>query len=186
MKYTTEELLQLAIRAMNKNEDDHALNYLNQAYDQDEDNAAVNYLLAAQFAEMGLFEKALGSFDRTLELEPSMHYARFQFGLLQLTQNINEPARENFAYLTEQEDNPELALFGRGMLKLIEEDFDNAKILLHEGKSINTLNPALNGDIDKILAQIDQYLKGGDSFEQNKSSLQNPMFLSAYQQSNDD
>ncbi|MRX26837.1 hypothetical protein [Kangiella sp. HZ709] len=189
MKYTVEELLQLAIRAMNQSQDDHALNYLNQAHEQDSDNASVNYLLAAQFAEMGLYEKALASFETTLSKEPNMHYARFQCGLLQLTQNIIEPSRENFEYLTQQEDNPELALFGRGLIKLIEDDFENSKILLNEGKSINTLNPALNNDIDKILTQINIHLKGGDA-ESGKaadaSKGQSSVFLSAYQNNDDD
>lgn len=189
MKYTVEELLQLAVRAMNKSEDDHALNYLNQAYDIDEDNASVNYLLAAQFAEMGLYEKALNAFGKTVEIEPNMHYARFQYGLLQLTQNIVEPSRENFEYLSKQEDNPELALFGRGLIKLIEDDFENAKILLNEGKSINNLNPALNGDIDKILSQINIHLSGDqqDSAQTTSSSQsQSSVLLSAYQNNDDE
>jgi tetratricopeptide (TPR) repeat protein len=64
------------------------------------DNEVATGLLAATYFEIGLAEKAAAGYERTIELNPANALARFQLGLVKLSQGANQAALYTWAPLT--------------------------------------------------------------------------------------
>ena len=118
------------------------------------DEAQLRSLRAAECAEAGRFAEAEAEFNAVLQLDPSLHTARFQLGLLQLTcANPNEAIRTWRPLHDESAPQP-LQEFVRGLEALIEDDFAESMASLENGISLNTANPALNKDMNMLIARI--------------------------------
>src|ERR1044071_3503357 len=76
-----EELVHLATEASGQQRHGDAIEYLKQSLAKSKNFKAL-YLLAAEHAQIGLTERAIGEFQQALELQPGMSAARFQLGLL--------------------------------------------------------------------------------------------------------
>ena len=79
-----DELLGLALDAINNTRDEDAVVLLKVLVNRNPAHAMGQYLLAAQHAQLGLFERAEGEFRRATELAPDFAMARFQLGQLLL------------------------------------------------------------------------------------------------------
>jgi Flp pilus assembly protein TadD len=131
---------------------------LQAAVSNDPLNAELRYLLGAELAEGGDHEHAIVELATAVKLEPALHTARFQLGLLHLT--LARPAECIAAWepLDTAEGEPCLKLFKHGMEALIRDDFRQCIDLLQRGIALNTTNVPLNRDMAMVVAKAQEAL----------------------------
>ncbi|MCZ4324661.1 tetratricopeptide repeat protein [Pseudomonas anguilliseptica] len=173
------EYLHLAIHASQENNHHAALNYLNQALQHEPNNPAIRYFLAAEHAELGLFERACSGMEEALELDPSMDVARFQLGLVYLQLQRTEEARHAFSTLHSLAQEENLKAFADAYLHLLDEKREDAIELFERGLA-DCENLALKGDMTRVLAS----LKNVDQpvALETDSEAETPIFLGAYRE----
>lgn len=149
-----DELLHLAMTAINAGQHPQAMAMLKQAQKQDPENALIIYLLAAEHAQVGMFDRAMEGMERALAKAPDLQMARLQLGLLYTARDRLGDARPLFETLSGLPENDPLHWFGEGLLALLEERLDDCRTALQQGIQLNQGNPSLNGDMQRILAQL--------------------------------
>ncbi|MCW8931135.1 MAG: tetratricopeptide repeat protein [Gammaproteobacteria bacterium] len=193
LQLDADELLHFAIRASQNNESEKAILYLKHAIQQDPENAKLHYFLGAQHAEIGMYDRAIKEITKAIELEPTLDMARFQLGLLYATSANIDEAKQAWATFDELDKEHPLYLFKTGLLHLANNEFSDAESNLKKGIELNSFNPDLNADMQRILNELQQQNTvntntennnlDADETEENKASG-NHIFLSAY--NNDD
>jgi tetratricopeptide (TPR) repeat protein len=123
---------------------------------QDPRNAQLRYLLGAELAQQKEYPAAVVEMSNALELDPSLHFARFQLGLLYLTMAQPNNSLATWAPLEALDANAALKYFKRGLEALIRDDFDNCISLLRQGIELNTQNAPLNRDMTLIIDRVHQ------------------------------
>ena len=91
---------------------------------------------------------------QAITLNPELHTAVFQLGLLYLTQGQPDQAAQTWAPLATLPENDPLRLFSLGLQHLAKDEFTQCQALLEEGIKNNRSNPALNADMQRILGEI--------------------------------
>jgi len=130
---------------------------LEQALRTDSRNASLHYLLGAELAQAGEYDHAVSEMGQAIELDPALHTARFQLGLLHLTMAHPELSLEVWAPLEAQ---PDVALrsFKRGLEALIRDDFPSCLQQLEAGIQANHGNAPLNRDMALMAAKVREHL----------------------------
>jgi tetratricopeptide (TPR) repeat protein len=127
---------------------------LEQAVATDPSNPDLRHLLAAEYAQVGEYERATREFREVLTLDPAAHVARFQLGLLDLTLGDPRRALEVWGPLEALPAGAALKSFKRGLEALIRDEFEACARLLGQGIEANTQNLPLNDDMRRILAKL--------------------------------
>jgi tetratricopeptide (TPR) repeat protein len=127
---------------------------LRSAVVQDPRNAELRYLLGAEMAQRGDYAGAVMEMSSAIALNPLLHTARFQLGLLHLTLNHLDHAREVLAPLEALNDSAALKHFKRGLCALIEDDFANCASHLRKGIELNLENAPLNKDMEMLTERV--------------------------------
>jgi len=132
------------------------LEQIQAAVARDPRNAQLRYLLGAELAQQKEYPAAVIEMRNALELDSSLHFARFQLGLLFLT--MAEPANSiaTWAPLEALDDDAPLKLFKRGLEALIRDDFPACVALLRQGIELNTQNAPLNRDMSMVIERVNQ------------------------------
>lgn len=133
---------------------DDTVNELEKAVAADPQSPSLRHLLGAQYAQAGRYEDAERELYRAVSLDPQAHVARLQLGLLHLTSGDAHRAISTWRPLESLEDGAALKSFKRGLEALIRDDFATCTRLLNEGIAHNSVNPALNEDMRKILERV--------------------------------
>src|SRR5262245_52357681 len=109
---------------------------LEQALRNDSGNARLHYLFGAELAQHREYDRAVSEMAQAIELDPALHTARFQLGLLHLTMAHPELS---LAVWEPLEAQPDLALrcFKRGLEALIRDDFTTSVAELEAGVRAN-------------------------------------------------
>lgn len=175
-----DELLHLAMEALRRNDHGTALTYLKLGAQRFPGNVSVAFLLGAEHAQIGMFDRAEAEFIRALELDPGLAIARFQLGLLQLTQARPEDAKATWLELDALPAEHALRLFKQGLEALAIDSFDEARHLINQGIAANQVNPDLNRDMANVVANIPEGQGGGNTPE-TESSEAPPVWFNAYQ-----
>lgn len=102
------------------------------------------------------YAAARSAISHALVLAPDYAIARFQLGLLELSSGDAEAADTTLRPLAEQDGGDALALFARGLRHLARDELDQAESLLREGIACNREHPLVSGDMEKILAGIEE------------------------------
>lgn len=163
------ELLHLALEAAGRDDHGAAISYLKQATDLPAGKTAVSndfaqlvYLLGAEYAQIGMMDRAQENMARAIDLNPDLHTARLQLGLLLLTQAQPRQAVEVLAPLQQLGDAAPFAHFAKGLEHLTRDEVADCRADIERGMQLNSAhprpNPALNDDMRKLLAA----LPGGD------------------------
>ena len=174
------EYLHLAIHASSKGDHHAALSYLKEALQREPDNPKAVYLLAAEHAELGLYDRAIAGMEAALRLDGGLEMARFQLGLLYLQANQLDNAKGQFSALAKSADVG-LSAFAGAMEALAEDKTALAQEKLAFGLAHTDNNPALKADMQRML---DRLLGGGAATAQEApSSEAATVFLGAYQRS---
>lgn len=170
-----DELFQLALAAGEKGDSAAALVYLKHAVSREDASARAHYLLGAEYAQIGLYPRAIEEIEAAVALDPNLHAARLQLGMLWLGANDNARAADALAPLTELAGQDPMRLFGAGLLCLINNDEEGALRRLEEGMALNTVNLPLNGDMQRIV----EHVRASRAAEPDAGAEQHIM-LSAY------
>src|SRR3954470_10959340 len=132
------------------------LQQIRAAVARDPRNAELRYLLGAELAQQKEYDAAVVEMNTALELDPSLHFARFQLGLLYLTMAQPNNSLATWAPLESLDENAALKYFKRGLEALIRDDFGNCITLLRQGIELNTQNAPLNRDMTLIIDRVHQ------------------------------
>ncbi|TXH72382.1 MAG: tetratricopeptide repeat protein [Lysobacteraceae bacterium] len=111
-----EELQYIALDAMNNGRHGEAVMLLKTLLDREPEHANARYLLAAEHAQLGMFERAEQGLRAVLAVSPDFGMARFQLGQLLLMRDAGEEAVDALASLAAGEDA--MAAYARALCAL--------------------------------------------------------------------
>lgn len=148
------EYLHLAMDAVRKGEHGAALSYLKEGVAKFPQDAGIAYLLGAEHAQIGLYDRAEEEMQRAIKLDPSLHTACFQLGLLQMTQARMDRAIETWSGLNSLTEGHALRMFRDGLVALASERYDDAQAFLQMGLAANDFSPDLNRDMERLLSRV--------------------------------
>ncbi len=171
-----EECLHLALHASSVGNHHACMTYLKEGLQQQPRNARAIYLLAAQHAELGLLERAIGGMQSAISIEPSLEIARFQLGLLLLDRKRPLEALEQFKALDTSADRA-LRACSEAMAAVARGDLPVARAKLAEAVSLPSSNPALLTVVRRLL----DVLPDGNAVASGKAEPQQ-VDLGAYRQ----
>ncbi|MFT5335768.1 MAG: tetratricopeptide (TPR) repeat protein [Halioglobus sp.] len=111
----SEELMGLALDAIDRGDNENAIKYLKRALVLAPDDAMALYALGTLHASMGMHERAIEEILQVLEVQPEFHVARFQLGMIFLAHGDNEYTLEYWAPFAELDETHTFFLFRRGI-----------------------------------------------------------------------
>lgn len=184
-KLDNEELLRLALDAINNGRDADSLVMLKTLLERDPRHVYAQYLLAAQHAQLGMFERAEAGFRAAVAGAPDLAIARFQLGQLLVMKGVTEEATQMLAPLADRGDA--LAAYARALVAAANEDAPTAVRELDQGLALPQEIPALAGDMQRLRDRLSA--QGADiaTVQATEAALAetnpigaNPMFLASY------
>lgn len=177
-----EEYLHLAINATQQAQHHVALEYLHKCLAIEPNNARASLLLAAEHAELGLYNKAIEGMQRSLKLAPEMEIARYQLALLYMQQGLMSESHEIWKFFSEQANDIAIKLFAQGMLA-IDKDHNRGLDLIKQASEANTSNNFLNKSIVGILENLKSNLHSSATEEPEEPQSLHAIYLNAYNDS---
>lgn len=194
-KLDNEELLRLALDAIHHGRDADSLVMLKTLLERDPQHVHAQYLLAAQHAQLGMFERAEAGFRAAVAGAPELAIARFQLGQLLVMKGAAGEAAEVLSPLDAREDA--LAAYARGLLAAANDDAPAALRELDQGLALPQEIPALAGDMQRLRDRLGAHGAGGAAAEAGAGTLAgtvlsetalaetapvgaNPIFLASY------
>jgi tetratricopeptide (TPR) repeat protein len=112
------------------------------------------FLLGAEFAALGDMGQAEAAFANATRLAPGFPMARYQLGLLQFSSGRAAMALLTWEPLLQLPETEPLRHFVKGFAALAQDQFQDALRHFEQGLPLNTTNPALAGDIEKVITGI--------------------------------
>lgn len=186
----TEELLRLALDAIDTGDGDKVVAYLRRLLAIEPDHGMALYLLGAQHAQMQLYDRAIAEIARAVEVEPDIPpTAHFQLGLLHLTCGEVPQAMTAWSPLDALEEEAALFRFRRGLTALIRDDFAACIADLEAGITSNDLYPVLNNDMRLLLERAQQVMNAEPVTDDRRAfppDRARRVNLSAYESGSDD
>ena len=183
-KLTPEELLHLALDATKKDNSESSIEYLKRAIELSPNDGRLHYMLAAEHAQIGMFNEATQEMTLAVQLDPSLHTAHFQLGLLHLTSGRVEQAITAWAPLDALGEDNFLFLFKSGLEHLARDEFAPCIDKLKRGITLNTLNTALNNDMQRVINDIQDKVNDTPTLPPDNDSQPpaagNHAFIAAY------
>ncbi|MBI2308396.1 MAG: hypothetical protein HYU78_13920 [Rhodocyclales bacterium] len=152
--FDQDEYLHLALDAVRRGDHGTALAYLKEGAARCPQDARIAYMLGAEYAQIGLYDRAEAEMRRAFEIDSSLHTACFQLGLLQMTQARMDQAVETWRGLDALADGHALRYFRDGLVALAADRFDDARQRLQAGMAANDFSPELNKDMENLLARL--------------------------------
>jgi tetratricopeptide (TPR) repeat protein len=149
-----EELLHLALQASKTGQHENAVLLLKRLVAQEPENSRALYLLGAEHAQIGLYDRAKEEIGKAINLDPGMHAARFQLGLLFISSGEVTSGLEALAPLSLVPENEPFYSFAKGLEFLVRDEFPECRDALERGISANKTNESLNDDMRRILEAI--------------------------------
>ena len=153
-----EELMHLALRAMDADNNEEAITYLKRALVLAPNEGRLHFLLGAVHAEIGLDERAIAELTRAAQLAPELHTAHFQLGTLLLKHGEVDRAMEAWRPLDVLDRNHPLYLFKSALTRLAEGDYAQCIAELKQGIARNDENEFLNVEMREVLARTEALL----------------------------
>ncbi|WP_167285116.1 tetratricopeptide repeat protein [Marilutibacter alkalisoli] len=177
-KLDNEELLRLSLEAINVDRDADAVVMLKTLVEREPSHHLGRYLLAAQHAQMGLFDRAEEGFRAVLAQDPGLPAARFQLGQLLVMKGLGGEAGRILQPLTGQEDA--LGAYARALSAIAEEDRVAAIRELQAGVALPQEIPALAADMQRLLAQLQRDADVAGTAASGMPPHAAPMFMTGY------
>ena len=168
--FDADETLKLAIHASEHGDAHSAIRYLTELLNIQPDHGAACYFLAMQYAEIGLFERAITTLQHAVEINPTFDIAQFQLGLLYLQTQQTLEAEQIFSGLSLSSHDPALTAFSLGYLALFKEQIPNAIHHFQEGIAVCS-NDALSNDIKRVIAQVENAAQNSSIPKSNNQDI---------------
>lgn len=176
---TQEELLHLAIESIKQGDHGVAISYLKEGVEKFPDDSKVAYVLGAEYAQIGMFEKAESEMRRAIALDASLHTASFQLGLMLLTQGRSQDAALSWEALDSLPKTHCLWLFKTGLNHMVAGENKLAREYLEQGIQANDFSPELTKDMLMVLEELPKDEPPGSEVELS-SPLSGHAWLNAY------
>ena len=151
-------LLDMGIAASMANRPAQALRLFAQAAAAAPAWALPHFLLGSEYAAQSDVAKAETALANAVLLDPELHIARYQLGLLQFSSGRAAAALVTWQPLAGSEGLQGLPAFVRGFAALAQDDFAAAQQCFEEGLAQPDTNAAVAGDIHKVLADLQTLL----------------------------
>ena len=171
---SAQALLDQALQASRTGDASRAIELFQAAANAAPANAMPRYLLGTELAAAGNMQQAEAALAQAVLLDPALHMARFQLGLLQFTERRVAVAMMTWQPLYQLPATAPLQRFVTGLAALARDDFDEARARLLEGIAANTENAPLNADMRMVLARIDAVQQGASSAPANAVEADEP------------
>jgi tetratricopeptide (TPR) repeat protein len=187
-----DELLHLAILASNQAKHEESISLLKRAQNKAPKQGNIHYLLGAEHAQIGLYDRAAEEMTKAIELDPNLHTASFQLGLLHMTSGRVDEATKAWSHLDSLGQKNPLYLFKTGLMHLARDEFEPSMDNLRKGIQLNKTNDALNRDMLRVLGDVEKLVGAAKANatpakEQPKQDgAANHVLLSAYRKNRDD
>lgn len=192
------ELLHLALEASGRNDHGQAITYLKQAIDLPAGSTATSgdyakylYMLGAEYAQIGMMDRAAEHMGQAIDMDPDLHTARFQLGLLHITCNQPAQALSVLAPLEKLPDDHAFHQFGVGLTYLLQDQLGACRAALTRGIELNSAsaspNLPLNADMNKLLNSLAELGDGAQTVAamgQAPTDVEAGFLMSAYNRSN--
>ncbi len=127
---------------------------LRAAINRDPGNAELHYLLGAELAQRREYGEAVAQMRTALDINPKLHFARLQLGLLYLTMSQPDDSLAIWAPLEDLDETAALKAFKRGLEALIRDDFNACIGFLQQGILLNKQNATLNDDMTLLIERV--------------------------------
>lgn len=180
---TQDELLHLAVEATRRGEHGSSISYLKEGVSRFPDDAKLAYVLGAEFAQIGIYDKAEYEMQRAIIIDPELYTASFQLGLLQMTLGKVEEAKLSWKNIDNLPKEHSLWLFKTGLEHLSSDQYLEARRLLEQGVESNDFSPELNRDMDVILSSMPSNENGLDKLDTD--SVAGQAWLNSYTKNSD-
>ena len=118
-------------------------------------DARLHFLHGSLLAASKAYGEAHDYFAQAVALAPDYKVARYQMGLLELSSGDPVSAAATWAPLEALDADDALRLFATGLQHLARDEFAEATECLTAGLANNHENPAINRDIQLILASME-------------------------------
>lgn len=172
--FDAEELLHLAVNAIAQQKPMDALEALKQAAQLEPQNAKVAYLTGIVYTQAGLTERAIQEMKRAVQLDPGLHLAHFQIGLLLFATDREDEASEAWQALDALGEEHPLVLFRLGLEALGEEEYEECRSYLSRGIERNTEYSPLNEEMRKFIQWSHEQEEDEDEASEIEPSLPLP------------
>ena len=153
----------IAAKAMAADQDNFAMEKLQEAIEVDPTHAGAAYMLGAMYAHRRDNTKAIEWMARALELKPDFHDVRFQLGLLYVGNRQANMAEVMWVPLDGLDPEHPLKLFARGIGHLLHDRFAECITHLERGIANNSINPSLNREMSRYVEAARKALTGSTS-----------------------
>jgi tetratricopeptide (TPR) repeat protein len=153
-----DELLHLAMKAMEAGDQGSTLAYLKRAVALAPQDGRIHYLLGAVHAELGMHDRAVEELTRATELAPHLETAHFQLGLLHAARGDLDRALRAWEPLEAFGANPALQRFRAGVVHLANEEYEACIEAVRDGIARNQEYAALNDDMARLIARAEAAL----------------------------
>ena len=147
-------LLEAGLAASQANDVGLALDYFERAGDAAPGWAIPHFLIGSEYAAQGQMDKAEAAIANSVLLDPGLHIARYQLGLLQFSSGRAAAALVTWQPIMQLQGEQGLPDFVRGFAALAQDQIDEAKAYFAAGLAVPDVNPAVAGDIQKILGGL--------------------------------
>ena len=117
-------------------------------------NAELRYLLGAELAQRHEYTEAVAAMHSALDINPKLHVARLQLGMLYMTMSQPDHSLAVWAPLEELDETAALKAFKRGLEALIRDDFPACIGYLQQGIDLNKHNATLNDDMTQLIERV--------------------------------
>jgi Flp pilus assembly protein TadD len=183
LSFDIQELLHLALDAINNDRHPEALTLLKTLLEREPDHVFGTYLLAAEHAQIGMMDRAEAGFRRTVELAPDFAMGRFQLGQMFLTKGDAANAKATLAPLANLPASEALGGYTRALIAAADENVAESIAQIQAGLNCPQEIPALEADMRRVLANL-QALPGQGGATQaaaaSPPAAAAPLFLSNY------
>lgn len=148
------------------------LSLLKDALTQYPSDPRLHFLHGSLLAGTRDYAGAHSAMRRAVDLAPDYRLARFQLGFLLLTSGEAHAAQEAWGPLLASPEEDYLRHFVIGLNHLIRDEFDDTIRLLEQGIAANMENPAMNRDMELIIAEARVKLGDSQTSDEPLSSAQ--------------
>ncbi len=168
--FDSEESFFLALNAISEGSHDRAINHLKEI-NSGEYHGRAQYLLGAEYAEIGMYERAKQFFQAAIAEESVREMAILQKGLLHVFLAENDDAKLCLSSILQNvdEENP-LYWFAHGISLSLDAKYQEAIDSLSKGIKLNHVNEPLNQDMQNYIASLSR-LELGEIDSSGKNSV---------------
>jgi tetratricopeptide (TPR) repeat protein len=151
---TAQQLLDAGLAASRRDDSREAIEFFAQAAAAVPTWALPHFLMGSEYAALGDWAQAEAELANAVLLDPFLHIARYQLGLLQFSSGRAAVALLTWQPLSNGTADPGLADFVRGFAALAQDEFDGARASFEQGLQAAGVNAAVADDIRKVIARM--------------------------------